>query len=208
MVNSYGFSMRPAHESCPTLAGQRYIIIHGTKGSPQGNWFPWLAATLRHRGASVIIPQLPTPEGQSLERWHAAFAAQVPETAHEHSCCIGHSLGATFLLRYLERAHAPIGCAVFVAPLIAEIGNSEYDQLNRTFIDQPYEWERIKRNAGRVVCLAGDNDPYVPLHQPRKLAAHLAAPLQIVPGGGHLNSESGYNAFELLLGVLLGESAR
>lgn len=180
----------------------RYIIIHGTKGSPSANWFPWLAAQLRARGAGVLIPQMPTPEGQSLASWLTALSQQV-STVDSQTCIIGHSVGAVFLLRYLERCAGPLGSSVFVAGFTGTLGNPEYDQLNSTFVDTSYDWIKIRRNAGRIVCIAGDDDPYVPLSQPSELAEHLGAQLQLIPGGGHLNSEFGYDSFPMLLEQLL-----
>jgi predicted alpha/beta hydrolase family esterase len=176
----------------------RYIIIHGTKGSPSGNWFPWLAAELGAKNAEVVIPEMPTPQGQSLESWFAAFYRQAG-TIDSETCIIGHSLGAVFLLRYLERCLNPIGCAVFVAGFIGLLGKYEYDRLNASFIACPFDWGTIRINSGRILCIAGDNDPYVPLAQPTELADKLGANLQVVRGGGHLNSESGYESFPSLL---------
>jgi predicted alpha/beta hydrolase family esterase len=182
---------------------QTHIIIHGTKGSPEGNWFPWLSEKLSARGARVIVPRMPTPEGQSLEGWLSSFVDQVG-IVDERTCIIGHSIGATFLLRYLEGRSSPIGCAVFVAGLTGAIGIHEYDELNQSFISGEYDWSAIKRNAGRIVCFAGDSDPYVPSEQQREMAERLGADLRVIDGGGHLNAESGYHSFDELFEVLVG----
>jgi len=186
---------------------ERYIIIHGTKGSPDGNWFPWLRTILSERGAEVVVPRMPTPEGQTLDVWLSSFAEQVRKV-DESSCIIGHSIGAVFLLRYLERSRYPIGASIFVAGLISSIGIPEYDHLNSTFVAGEYDWEIIKRNAGRIVCMMGDNDPYVPLSQPKHMAQSLGVEPLIIVGGGHLNSESGHHEFPELLKMLWASPRR
>lgn len=37
------------------------IIIHGTEGYPEENWFPWLKNELELIGYNVIVPQFPSP---------------------------------------------------------------------------------------------------------------------------------------------------
>ena len=37
------------------------IIIHGTEGYPEENWFPWLKKNLEERGYNVTVPQFPSP---------------------------------------------------------------------------------------------------------------------------------------------------
>jgi uncharacterized protein len=177
---------------------EKIVIIHGTKGSPMGNWFPWLSAELTKRGAEVIIPRMPTPEGQSLDSWLAAFAEQVG-AVDRSTTVIGHSVGAVFLLRLLERAIQPIGRCVFVAGFTSAIGIPEYDILNATFVNDNYNWIAIRANAGDILCFSGDDDPYVPMAQGLEVARNLNVIPYIVPKGGHLNTASGFIAFPLLL---------
>ena len=73
----------------------KFAIIHGTKGSPEGNWFQWLSTELIKRGAQVTIPRMPTPEGQSLDNWLAAFSEQVGPI-DQSTTVIGHSVGIFF----------------------------------------------------------------------------------------------------------------
>jgi hypothetical protein len=37
----------------------QFIIFHGTFGSKDGNWFPWLDRELLKLGQKVIRPQMP-----------------------------------------------------------------------------------------------------------------------------------------------------
>lgn len=181
----------------------KVIIVHGTGGSPDGNWFPWLAAELAKRSVDVLVPRMPTPEGQSLESWMKAFEEQVG-TLDRSSTVIGHSVGAVFLLRLLERLSTPIASSVFVAGFTGVLGAPQFDTLNASFVAEPYRWDEIRQNAGRVLCFSGANDPYVPLEQGLEIAENMRVDARIIENGGHLNAQFGYTTFPLLLEELIG----
>ena len=144
---------------------------------------------------------MPTPDGQNLSNWISEFSRQVG-VIDEATTLIGHSLGATFLLRILERQKTPVARSIFVAGLIDKIGIAKYDELNSSFIETFYDWITIQKNAGRVVCLSGEGDPYVPAQQGEQLAANLGVKNRIIPHGGHLNAEFGYTSFPELWDLL------
>ncbi len=172
------------------------IIIHGTRGSPQANWFPWLSEKLYEKGYNVVMPDFPTPEGQSLENW-LAILDSIP--IDQNTILIGHSIGAAFVLHALERLEIAIRAAILVAPFMARLNLLEYDALNASFIQWPSDGRLIRKKAKYFFCIAGDNDPYVPLSLSQEVADKLDVELQVVKNGGHLNAESGYTQFPLLL---------
>ena len=117
---------------------------------------------------------------------------------------VGHSLGAAFALRLAERAAAPFNGLFLAAGFIGALGLPDYDPLNRSFFAAPFDWAGIRARKGRAGrCWAGDDDPYVPLSRSQEMADRLDMPLETVPGGGHLNSETGFNTFPQLRDVVV-----
>jgi predicted alpha/beta hydrolase family esterase len=112
---------------------------------------------------------------------------------------VGHSAGAVFILRLLERLLHPVAGTVLVSGFTAAIGIPEYDALNATFVAGGYDWERIRGNGGKIYFFSGDDDPYVPHSQAAELAARLGVTRDVIAGGGHLNAESGFTVFPELL---------
>ena len=174
----------------------RVIIIHGARGGPETNWFPWLHTTLEAEGIEVVCPRFPTPEGQSLSAWLSAYDLAVQSLPLASTVLVGHSLGAAFALRLIERQTQPVVGLFLAAGFIGALGFPDYDTINHSFFDAPFDWATIRKRKGGVArCWAGDNDPYVPLSRSQEMATCLEVPLEIVPGGGHLNSETGFTTF-------------
>ena len=180
-----------------------FIIIHGVYANPDANWFPWLKKQLEGMEYEVIVPKFPTPLDQSLESWLRTIA-NYENKISEETILIGHSLGAAFILNYLERTSKKIKAAILVAGFHKLLG-SKYDEINKSFIDGQFDWSKIKNNCGKFFVFASDNDEHIPLEIGQELAQNLNAELNIVHDGGHLNEEAGYNDFPLLLETIVIE---
>ncbi|MEM6811704.1 MAG: alpha/beta hydrolase [Pseudomonadota bacterium] len=173
------------------------VIFHGTYGSPQGNWFPWLGNHLKTKGWDVHIPTLPTPKNQSLDNWKTALAEQVPNY-HDADLFVGHSCGGSFLLRLLEAELVKPHTSIFVGSVTDALGN-QFDELNKSFVDHPFDWQTIKASCNNAHVFHGDNDPYVSVAQSKIIAEKLDAPFHLIENGGHLNADSGYTSFDEIL---------
>lgn len=176
------------------------FIFHGTAGSPDGNWFPWLKGELKARGVPTTVPRFPTPEGESLESWLKVLDAQEAKIGSD-TLLIGHSKGGMFLLKVLERLDQPVKTAIFVAAPVGEKPIKFYEE-DKKFSQFDFDWDRIRNKAQNFVVFHSDNDPYVSLANGKKLAKELGVELTFIPNAGHLNAESGYTQFQLLLDVL------
>lgn len=179
----------------------RFFIIHGTKGDPKGNWFPWLAQQLEAKGHEVIVPRFPTPVGQSVGSWIATFQ-EYDHLVDSDTIFVGHSLGPAFILHLLEQRDDPVRACYFISGFTGLLGDDEFDELNNSFVEYDFNWERICANCGTFVVVNSDDDPYVPLDQGHDLAVHLGVPLTLLPAAGHINLESGFKAFPFLLDLI------
>lgn len=179
----------------------RVVIIHGTQGSPEGNWFPWLAERATERGADAVVPAFPTPDGQSLSAWERVAEDSIGDL-DSSTVLVGHSLGATFALRLLERANEPIASTFLVSGVLGRLGIEEFDRLNASFVEDAFDWGSIRSACHSFHVYSGDDDPYVPLAMGKEIASGVGVELDVVHGGGHINTEAGYTHFDRLLSDL------
>lgn len=173
------------------------LIVHGTYGSPEGNWFPWLKKKLEKDGYKVYVPKFPTPENQSLSTWMQTLE-RTGMKFNEETILIGHSLGPAFILSVLEELNAPVKACFFVSGFIRLLGSLEFDCLNKSFIMKPMNWKKITSNSKAFYVINADNDPYVPLEKGEELAKFLQVPLTVMEKAGHMNTESGHTTFDKL----------
>jgi predicted alpha/beta hydrolase family esterase len=174
------------------------LIIHGSYGHPEENWFPWLKSELVKLGCRVFIPKFPTPENQSLQNWLKIFK-EYEQYLDENSIVVGHSIGPAFLLNVLENIDKPIKAAFFVSGFTGSLHNPKFDEINSSFADKRFDWQKIKNNCARFFVFHSDNDPYVPLQKAKDLAKNLGVNIILVKNAGHFSEKAGYKQFELLL---------
>jgi predicted alpha/beta hydrolase family esterase len=180
------------------------FIIHGTKGSPEGNWFPWLKSELEKLGCEVLVPTFPTPENQSLDTWLKVFD-RYKSHIDKDTILVGHSIASAFILSAIQRQNTPVRAAFLVAGFISKLGIPDYDLLNNSFVTAELDWQKIRRNCRRFYCISSDNDPYVPISEGRNIVKKLGVELILLKNAGHMNSESGYTEFKFLLKLIRQE---
>lgn len=174
------------------------LIFHGTGGSPEGNWFPWLKEELESRGHRVFIPKFPDPRKDNhLEDWLKVLEAY-KEYINESTILIGHSLGGLFLLRVLERLEKKVAAAFFISPP-AGVKPIKYFVSDEKFSGFEFDWEKIRKGAKYFKVYHSDNDPYISLANGQKVADELEVSLAFIPNAGHLNAEAGFTEFPQLL---------
>ena len=166
-------------------------IFHDAFSDPFSDWYPWMKTTLEGMGYLVMVPNFPTPGGQSYESWKAVLKNYI-NTFDEQTILIGHGTGGVLALRIAEELSREIHGLFLVASYAEKIGHEGYDRLNATFLDHTFAWDTIKSHAMVIKVYAGESDPFVPVATSKKLAESLGEELQTIPEGGHINKASGF----------------
>ncbi len=173
-----------------------YIILHGSFGSKDGNWFPWLKEQLTNNGKIVECPQMPVGVGnQNFENWSNVMDTL---TINENTTIIAHSIAPIFVCKYLISNKIKVNKLIFVCGFNNYLGiDNDFDAVNGPmFIDN---FDDVKKLCNDIVCYYSDNDPYVKFEVEKDFADKLTEKQFIIKNGGHINSESGYTKFEEIL---------
>ena len=178
----------------------KYVIMHGSFGSSDGNWFPWLKNELQDKSLEVYVPQMPVGVGkQNFESWSRVLDDLKVD---EGTVVIAHSIAPVFVCKYLIWNQIKAKKLIFVCGFNNYLGlNADYDSVNEPmYLD---DLEDIKKYCGDIVCFYSDNDPYVPYDIEKQFADTVANKQIVIRGGGHINSESGFDKFEEILEEIL-----
>ena len=176
-----------------------YIILHGSFGSKDGNWFPWLKEQLEVQNKEVIVPQMPVGVGnQNFENWSNELDKL---DINENTIIIAHSIAPVFVCKYLINKQKRVKKLIFVCGFNNYLGiTSDFDAVNEPmFLDN---LEDIKKYCNDIVCFYSDNDPYVKFEVEKDFADTISNEQYVIKNGGHINSESGYVKFEEILKCL------
>ncbi len=202
-----------------------YLILHGSFGSPEENWFPWLKLKLEEKGHKVYLPKLPVddfdnfkPENkpiQNLESWlHAVhpILKEIIESADDLTI-IAHSISPAFVLSLMQaEPKLKLKKLIAVAPFLHHGEASkiwQIEKVNDSFlnaaeelISDPAGLNTVKSRIGETIVIYSDNDPYVNPGESIEYSELLDARPVEIKGGGHFNTEAGYTKFEQLLNLV------
>lgn len=177
----------------------KVFLVHGYEGMPNGGWRPWLMKRLSKNGVYACALPMPHPLHPQKDEWVATIAQAVGDPTDE-IFLVGHSLGATAVMRYLETLadDQAIGGAILVSAPSENKHDEHYDNVNSFFKD-PFDFSRIKNASKKWTVIHGDNDNEVPLHQGERIATELSSELVVIEDGGHLSGlETNYKLLECL----------
>lgn len=178
---------------------KKVFIVHGFEGSPNGGWRGWLMQELEKQDVYACALPMPTPEAPILQEWVGEISRAIEMNKNDEMYLVGHSLGATAILRYLENTDAKVNGVVLVSGPIIKTMNRKID----SFLETPFDFEAIKRKSEKFVVIHGDNDPYVPIADNGDVCSRaLNAQYIVIRNGGHLNGSAGYHTLPECLEAL------
>lgn len=185
------------------------IIVHGTMGNPDENWFLWaqteIAKVLGIEKYEVLVPHFPYVVGnndnQGYGLWKKIMMAYASAgLINEDTILIGHSLGPVFIYRFLYEENIKVNAVISVSGKNNNWLNlKEFDNFNFDFY---CNWDILKKAASHAkyrYAYYSDCDPYIPLINLKKFANATQSEEILIKGAGHINKAAGYDKFPELI---------
>lgn len=168
---------------------KKVVILHGTDGKPEDNWFPWIKDELESHGYEVWVPLLPGNSAPNRNVYNDFLFGKGWDFTD--NLIIGHSSGAVSVLNLVMDKRCP---RIKAGVLVGIWESTEETPLNpepfvNLFPPNGFDYEVIAEKTGQLVFLHGDDDPFCPLEQARWMAERTHSDLIVVPEGHHLGSK-------------------
>lgn len=184
---------------------KKVFMVHGFGSNPDRNWFPWLSKELEKYDINTCMFYMPDSRYPVEKEWVKTIRDSIIIPS-EDVFLVGHSLGASSILRYLEtlKSDEKIGGAILVSGAIKYVPGPEgrYDLLNK-FVDHSFDFEHINKVCKKFIVIHGVDDPIVPFSQAEELSNKLFCKLMPIEKGGHLNDKAGFKELPETLDSLL-----
>ena len=164
-----------------------FVLLHGYKGSPQGDFFPWLKKELNRYSAKTYVPALPHAKNPRVAEQVDFVVKNIK--FNKNTILLGHSLGTIVALKVLEKLEQPVQRLVLVAGF-TENNFLDHDRFDKHTFDWKFNWGKIRKNAGDVIIIRDLNDPIIPYNNANKLQEFLGGRIvDTVANQTHFNSK-------------------
>jgi predicted alpha/beta hydrolase family esterase len=173
------------------------VVVPGWNGSGEGHWQTWLEGQLQGDGRETRRPAVADLDSPDLADWLAALRSALADLPPDGYDVVAHSLGAVLWLHHVaDPKDSPRAARVaLVSPPSPKTSIAEI----AAFFPPPMDIDTVRRGADGTVLVAGDDDPYLPEGIAPAYGLPLKMATTVVPGGGHLNLESGYGEWPAVL---------
>ncbi len=91
-----------------------------------------------------------------------------------------------------------IKAGVLVAGFAKDFGFGE----TRNFVENEFNWEKIKKKCDKFVIINSDNDPYIELEEGKRMTKFLGGEFIVEHNAGHINEGSGFGPYPRLLEII------
>lgn len=196
----------------------QFVIFHGSFGTPEKNWEPYLKSELEKLGQDVMTPTFPVDtwqrvtelgenhpsDIQNLANWTETFEKNVlPNLKKDEPICfVAHSLAPVFLLHMIEKYNLQLDSAIFVAPFLEKLNRSwQIDNVNNSFYKTGFDFAKLRTLIPVSYVFYSDNDLHVPIEKAKDFAKVLGSKEIEVKNGGHFNEDAGFTKFPQLLDI-------
>ena len=162
----------------------KIIFVPGNGGcTTQDNWFLSVQRDLESRGLEVIAATFPDPELARESFWVPFLIDELK--ADEQTILVGHSSGAIAALRLAEQ-HTIFG-SVLVGAYYTDLGMESEQQSG--YFSRPWDWKRIRENQQWIALFASEDDPWIPIEEPRAMHAQLNCEYHEFKNQGHFGGD-------------------
>lgn len=137
----------------------------------------------------VFLPQMPNRDFAKYQEWKIWFERLLP-FLNDEVILVGHSLGATFIAKYLDSELFPK--TVVATFLVAGPYDKNGDRPMKEFcLPKLLTTFKPQQRSGKVFLYHSSDDPYVPLVEVSKYQRNFPrAEIRVLGGRGHFNQES------------------
>lgn len=170
------------------------LILHGAGNNSKGNWFPWLKEEVEKKGNIAWVPDLPNSEHPDKKAWLDTIFLNKQWVFDSESIIVGHSAGATCILRVLEQlpGGVKIDKAILVAGPMTLGSKPEIFKYKESLVGGGFDWKKIKDSCEKFYLFYSDNDPYdCGINEGKEIQSYIGGEMFFKSGEGHFNLEKG-----------------
>lgn|SRR3989338_9166257 len=176
----------------------KIILIPGNSGSLiKENWFLSVKKDLEKVGLEVIARDFPDNDLARKSYWLPFLMDELK--ADQNTVLVGHSSGAIAAMCFAEQH--PILSSVLVGAYHSHL-NLEKEKLSGYF-DAPWNWEKIKSNQQWTIIFSSQDDPWIPIEEPRYLHKQLNCEYHEFKDQGHFGGDYNKTSFPELSQAIL-----